>query len=323
MNSTDHEQLISTLYYITQQLNRYLSPSILLFGIIGNTLNCLVLSQRTLRTNPCALLFGVSSFIELISIVFGVPSRILAGWNLDPTATNHVLCKLRAFIVFSTRTMGTWLIALATIDRWLLSCVDNHRRQMSTIKNVKKGIIGTVSLGTICFTHMFYCYEANLIDSPLRCYGTNEICRLVTDIIYSLISILIPLILMLVFGLLTVLNVHRIHNRVHNQSSIPTVNNSKTTESRVRKVDHHLLRMLLVQIALLNILCLPQAIQKFHVTFHPLGSTSRLADAIEIFLYNIDLLLAFIASGIPFYIYTLAGGTIFRKAFIDLIRKIF
>jgi hypothetical protein len=78
--------------------------------------------------------------------------------------------------------------------------------------------------------------------------------------------------------------------------------------------------MLLVQVLLLVLLCIPQVIQKFHLTFRPFGTVSKLDDAIRTFLYNITLLLAFIASGIPFYIYTLTGGTVFRKAFLDLIR---
>jgi hypothetical protein len=80
--------------------------------------------------------------------------------------------------------------------------------------------------------------------------------------------------------------------------------------------------MLLVEILFMIFLCIPQAIQKFYITLKPFGSGSELYDAIQTFLYNIELLLAFIASGIPFYIYTLAGGTVFRKASLDLMRSI-
>ena len=79
-----------------------------------------------------------------------------------------------------------------------------------------------------------------------------------------------------------------------------------------------MLRMLFVQVLLLVVLCAPQAIQKIDITFRPFRSGTPVEDAVKSFLYNIDILLAFIASGMPFYIYTLAGGTIFRKAFTDL-----
>jgi hypothetical protein len=129
---------------------------------------------------------------------------------------------------------------------------------------------------------------------------------------------------MIIFGLMTISNVHRIHIRVHRMRNGTAHSGRHITHRRLhaRKTDYHLLQMLLVQIILLIVLCIPQVIQKFYITIKPLGSGPKLEDVIKTFLYNIELLLAFIASGMPFYIYTLAGGTIFRRAFIDLIQTI-
>jgi hypothetical protein len=324
MASVADTNLIQSLEFISVQLNRYLSPVIFTFGTVGNILSCLVLLQLRLRSNPCAVLFLVSSFVDLISILIGMPTRILSGWNLDPTSSIHWICKLRAFIVFSTRTMAIWLITLATIDRWLLSCIDVHRRRMNTLKNAKRGILATLILSIISYIHMFYCYEANLYDTPLQCYGKNQECRLITDLIYALITIIIPLILMIIFGLMTISNVHLVHIRAQSTSNISLNTRLRIKELKFNKrVDRQLLRMLLVEIIFLIVLCIPQAIQKFYITFKTFDSGSGLEDVIKTFLYNIELLLAFIASGMPFYIYILAGGSIFRKAFIDLIRVSF
>jgi hypothetical protein len=195
---------------------------------------------------------------------------------------------------------------------------------MSTLKNAQRGIIAIIILSIISYSHMLYCYEANLFDTPLRCYGKSKKCRLATDIIYGVISIVIPLILMIIFGLMTISNVHYLYTRLQNTAKM-----SKNTPSKVQDIKHkkakldcHLFRMLLLQIIFLILLYVPQAIQKFYITFQHFGSGSELDDVIKTFLYNIELLLAFIASGMPFYIYTLAGGSIFRKAFIDLIRPV-
>jgi len=139
--------------------------------------------------------------------------------------------------------------------------------------------------------------------------------------IYALITNAIPLILMIVFGLMTISSVHHAHVRVQNVASISINTSTKTKDLKYKKIDHHLFRMLLVQILLLIFLCIPQVIQKFHLTFRPFGNVSKLDDAIRTFLYNITLLLAFIASGMPFYIYTLTGGTVFRKTFLGLMRN--
>ena len=315
---------IETLSYISDQLNRYLSPIIFLFGVIGNSLNCLVLSQRALRSNSCALLFLASSLADLISIVVGLTTRIMAGWHYDPTVTIDSICKLRAFIVFSTRTMATWLITLATADRWLLSSVSIRRRHLATLKNVKRSIVVCVVLSIFAYVHMLWCYEANLHDQPLHCYGKTEACRLATDLVYALISTVFPLILMVVFGVLTISNAHHVRMRVRNMGQDSSGSNQTDQKSvHARKTDRNMVRMLFVQVLLLVVLCTPQAIQKIHITFRPFRSGTPMEDAVKSFLYNIDILLAFIASGMPFYIYTLAGGTIFREAFTNLMQTLF
>ncbi len=128
---------ITNLNNLSAQFNRYLSIVILLFGIVGNILNCLALSQRTLRSNPCATLFLASSIANLITLISGVAVRLLAGWSTDLTNTVGWLCKFRIFVLFTSRTVAPWLIALATIDRWCSSSIPVHRREMSTLKNAQ------------------------------------------------------------------------------------------------------------------------------------------------------------------------------------------
>ena len=294
---------------------------IFIFGFIGNILNFLVLSNKKLRSNPCAYLFRISSFINLISILIGLPTRILAGWNIDPTTTINWICKFRAFTVFSTRTMVTWLIALATIDRWFLSSVDIHRRHMSNLKNTKREIILIVILSSLVHLYMIYCYEANITDAPLKCYAKTKTCRLINDLTYAFITITIPFILMITFGLMTISNVRHLQHRIEIRVSRSKEYYSVMKKFKLKPADHHLLHMLLIEAFLLIVLYIPQAVRKFYITFKLFGSGSEFEDLMKVFVYNIELLLAFISSCMPFYIYTLGGGPIFRNAFMDLLRK--
>lgn len=253
---------------------------------------------------------------------FNITTRILAGWDLDPTATMNSICKLRAFVVFSTRTAAIWLIMLATVDRWLISSKDFHRRQMSSLKNVQRWIIIICILAILSYVQMLYCYEANITDAPLKCYGKTQTCRLATDLIYVLITIVIPSFLMLIFGLMIMSNIRHIHNRVQAMAVTPIIIPAVTRASRLKKTDHHLVRMLLLQILLLIIFCIPQAIQKFYISIKPFGSISEREDALNNFAYNIEALLAFIASGMPFYLYTLSGGAVSRQASINFLKTV-
>ena len=148
--------LIEMLSVNSTQLNLYFSLFIFVFGIIGNLLNILVLAQRSIRSNPCIFLFLISSIANLISIVFGLTPRILSTWQLDLTENNDIPCKLRAFIMFSSRTIALWLIMLATVDRWMSSSLDNHQRKLSFTKNLSKR-----------FTNYYHHYHSFLFSNAV------------------------------------------------------------------------------------------------------------------------------------------------------------
>jgi hypothetical protein len=91
---------------------------------------------------------------------------------------------------------------------------------------------------------------------------------------------------------------------------------------RQKRLDHHLLHMLLVEIMISILLTLPQAIEKLYSTFTINLTKAEYHNAIDSLIYNIVLLLSFLASGMPFYIYTLAGGSVYRNALSNLLQNL-
>ncbi|CAF3385723.1 unnamed protein product [Rotaria sp. Silwood2] len=322
-NSSD-VNLILSLNLISAQINRYLSIIILLFGTVGNIFNCLVLSQKTLRKNPCSWLFLASSITSLITLVAGVAVRLMAGWSADLTDTVPWLCKFRIFVLFDSRTIASWLIMLATVDRWFSSSIDANRRHMSTLKNAQRGTLLIMLLSSLVYAQIFYCYEANLTNAPLKCYGKTIGCRLLIDFTFTIVSILTPSLLMFIFGFMTILNIrHSAQRRIQPMSLSLTMQESTINgqTSQWKKTDRHLLTMLLVQVILLTLFSLPQAIQNIYANSTRNESRTQLQSTINNFAFNLFLLLTYVTNGMPFYIYTLAGGTIFRKALFNVLRS--
>jgi hypothetical protein len=82
MSSADTTiNLIASLDYASSLLNRYVPIFIYIFGIIGNMLNVLVLSQRILRSNSSAVCFLVSSIV-LWMIILAAIDRWLSSANI-------------------------------------------------------------------------------------------------------------------------------------------------------------------------------------------------------------------------------------------------
>ncbi|CAF4919724.1 unnamed protein product [Rotaria sp. Silwood1] len=252
---------------------------------------------------------------------------MIGGWTDNPANYIGVVCKLRAFLVFSTRTMAMWLIVLATVDRWLLSSFDVHRRQKSSLKNVQRGTVVIVILSLLLYAQQLYCYDANRMDTPLKCYGTTNVCRNFTDLSLVIVTVTIPLILMVLFGLLIISNVHQSRRRIQ----ILTLQNAKSTMDKSlpastgdadgkskQKIEHSLLRMLFFQVILMTIFTIPLCLDKFYSSFSG-DNGSKVEMAINMFVYDLAILIYDISNGIPFYIYTLCGGTVFRKALHNFI----
>ncbi|CAF2778228.1 unnamed protein product, partial [Rotaria sp. Silwood2] len=139
---------------------------------------------------------------------------------------------------------------------------------------------------------------------------------------YALITVVIPIIVMITFGLLTISNVQNSRRRVFTTTVTQFSNNGPNQSERWRKTDYYLLVMLLVQTVLYCFFTLPQAIQKMYSTMTESQIKSPLQNTIENLAFNILLLLTYFSSGIPFYIYTLCGGKIFRQTLINVLKRI-
>lgn len=318
MNST---RISSFLTAMSWNINCYLTIFLLIFGGLGNLLNIFVLSQRTLRSNSCAWLFRISSIFNLISILFGLTTRLISNSILD---RYDFLCQLRVFILLTSRTIAIWLISLAIFDRWLLSCVKVSRRRLSTLKNIKQVVTIIVLSIFLIFSPIFYCYQGNLIDSPLKCYSKTIFCRILTDQIYTFVTILFPLIFMIVFGFLTMHNVRNVHSRALapflSRSSLILI--SYEQRQHLKSVDRRLLIMLLIQIGFLVLFTLPQTIEMIYLTITTNRFKSSIQKTIENSIFTFTILLTYVASGMPFYIYTLSGGRVFRQGVSQFFRQI-
>ena len=309
--SSSNDTTILLLNNFTRILDRYFSILILIFGVIGSILNILVLSQRSLRSNPCALFFNMSSIAGLVTILIGIPSRIMAGWSADPSGFITWYCKFRSFMLYVSRTNFLWCTVFATIDRWLSSGSDVRRRRISSLKNARRCIILIFCISICMNLFVIYCYDANQTRMVEKCHGQTKICRLSIDLIYSVIIILLPLSLMVVFGLLIFWTIHQRRNRI--QSVLNPQANTR--------VSRQILIMLFGQVTILFCLTTPHAMQKLYITFDYNATDGSFEAILQKFIYSLVITLTFLSNELPFNIYTLTDGQVFRHALVRLVKS--
>jgi len=131
---------------------------------------------------------------------------------------------------------------------------------MSSLRNAQRGTRIITIFSSLVYCQVFYCYDANLINPPLRCYGKTIMCRLLIDIIYGLITILYPLLIMSIFCIMTIVNIRKIYSAKLLRKRIFCVNNINRKSliltcrqrERLKKLDHYLRQAIFVQIFFIN-----------------------------------------------------------------------
>ena len=308
---------IISITNIHKQIFRYLLIVLILFGTIGNLMSCLVFSQRALRKNPCALYFLVASILNIV-LLTTVASSMLDAWDEAFNLMNTVpgVCKFTIFIIFISRALSIWCIVFATIDRYLVSSSDQNRRRMSSLKRSYQAIIIACVSGLLIWVETFHCFDANRIGTPVKCFSTSNACRLYNDISVTFMSIIIPSIVMLIFGALTILNIQQSRQRIN-----PSVSVTIAPAARNRRTEQNFTRMLLTQVLLIVTFNLPHAIFAFYLTITFDQPKTPVEGTLNGFIFNMLLLFPFISCSLSFLLYTLTGK-IFRQTFIQLAKQI-
>ena len=308
---------ILTLNNISTQINRFIPIVLLLFGLTGNALSCLVFLQRALRTNPCTWYFLAASLSNM-AFLTTLLSPLLDAWNEDWNLMNTIggLCKFTMLVILTARSLSIWLIVLATIDRYLASSSDARRRQMRSSKQAARWIIITCVVSVAVWAESVYCFDGNLINTPIPCYTRSVECRFYNDITLALFTITVPSVIMLVFGLLTINNIHQSKRLIE-----PSNTATNVSQGHSRKLERHLTRMLLLQVLLIVAFNLPNAGHVLYLSITFYQEKTVLERVTDGFIFNILLLLPFISCCISFYVHTLSGS-IFRQTLRQVFQRL-
>lgn len=162
-----------------------------------------------------------------------------------------------------------------------------------------------------------YCFDANLITTPIPCYTRSITCHFYNDVTLALFTIIVPsmLMLILIFGLLTINNIH------HSKRLVQPINAATNVRrGRSGKLERVLTKMLLLQVLSMIVFNPPHAVHIFYLTVTFYQAKTSLQRVTDGFNFNTLLLLPFTSSCISFYVHTLSGS-IFRQTLRQIFRK--
>lgn len=106
--------ILLTLKWILQ----YLMPIISISGIIGNTLSLIIYTKKGFTKDPCALLFQLKSFMDII-VSFYLINDFLKELGIDLELVSELGCKLSEFPLYVSTFVSVWSFTLISFYRFM------------------------------------------------------------------------------------------------------------------------------------------------------------------------------------------------------------
>ncbi|UJR11460.1 hypothetical protein I4U23_015639 [Adineta vaga] len=311
---------ITLIDEIKNKLLESIGITFIVLGTIGNVLNIILFSKRTLWTlSPCIPLLFVISVSNLILIYSFVMLRTLIGFRITPAYYSSIVCKFQLYIYYISYCLSSWFMVMCCIDRFLSSSHDVNIRNYSNMRTTTRICLTIIIIILLIFSPSFYCFEANQFHKPTPCFTQNDICAMFDLIVYFIFQGIGPPILMFFFGFGTIKHIY--HDRQDPQILPARARFPSALGRKKKKISRELLRMITMQVTLYITFTMPFSLIKIYGSIPLPIIKSPLRLSIENFIANICLLATFVDKVFSFYIYTLSGKY-YRKELRHLVTKI-
>lgn len=298
--------MASSFVQLGTELRQIIIPIIMFFGILGNSLNIIVLTRPALYKHACSRYLLVLGCTNLFSASVVLIFRLLSdGYQLDLTRTSVVLCKTVSFFSQTSAISSSYMIAVTSFDRFCASSTSIRLRAYSNV---------TVSRWVILFvlTVIELFHLNTLILTDLRTTDTLG-CRVRGDTLYKQVFIVMQIFiytviapaLMAIFGALTIYNIKK--TRV-----APVVG------ARHRRTETQLASMLILQVSTNILLAAPAGFASL-ITVMP----NTFSTTVQFFLAWVILQLFLYASFTTPIVMYIISASIYRKELIRLFYKVF
>ncbi|CAF1309064.1 unnamed protein product [Adineta steineri] len=288
-------------------------------GIIGHALSIYVFTRPKLWANPCTRYFLASTICGAFVACVNTPLRLLqSGYNIDLFGYSNVTCKLLTFVLYWSKTLTSWFIALASVDRFLCSSRSASLRAWSHIRVASwANLIMTIMIG---LTYIYVPIVYQIQVGHVKCPGNQGPSTFFSGIWILVTFSVGPPCVMFCFGSLTIHNIRETTKRV-----IPRNNqiNGQTQQPQLqlqnqKKTDRQLIQMMFVQCVYLSITSSLTSINYIYMAARPPLVVDALQAAKDDLFSQITGTISITGACTSFYLFTLSS-----QLFRDELMKLF
>ena len=106
----------------------FISPVILLIGVVGNALSLLVLCKSNMHHHNTSILLEALAVVDLAILLIGLTRQwILYTFSYDFRGTSSFVCKIHIYLLYSMQLLNAWIVVIISMERlymvsFFLSC---------------------------------------------------------------------------------------------------------------------------------------------------------------------------------------------------------
>ena len=286
----------SLIVLLTTEPAVYYLPFVYAIGLMGNILNILVFCQSKLRSNSCSLYFVCLSLSHLLLLNCPCLFRIVAvASRFNVFSRVDILCKLSTYFDVLSLLLSRNFLCLICINRWMITSPNPWLRRQSSPRTARWSAAITLFICLLFNIHSAIGYYS---ANGIACVGARD--YVIFSSICHIVIAAVPLIVMVVFSLLTLINLQRIGRRI---DPVVTFNTPGLVgmQSR-RKRELQFIRLSLLQVLfyiLLNSLRTVMPIVVYYIGIVNNGTSSEREVMYLFFYWGTYLLYTYAAVSIP------------------------
>lgn len=205
----------TSLYFLLDFFHLYYIPCIILLGLVGNLLSCVVFLKTHLKLRSSSYYLAA-----LATADFGFLMSLLLVW-LNNTVGWRVFnkdgwCETLVYVSAVCSSLSVWLIVAFTVERFIAVQYPLHRPHMCTVARAKTIILILTLLALASHSYSFV--TAGVVKNQ----DGDEVCDLrieyletmrIISIIDSIASLIAPLILIIVMNTMIMRNLLKFGRR--------------------------------------------------------------------------------------------------------------
>ena len=185
----------------TKLLRNIWIPSIVLIGLIGNTLSLLVFSARNMKHSSS------STFLAALALVDNVFLLNLGLIWIDGEFYNilrfPMACEMIMFVTYVTAFLSVWFVVGFTTERFVAICFPLRSHLLCTVSREKVTVIIMTITACLIYNHSFWTIDIVLAGPRYRCVLKQEMVSYLQVITWvdTLLTMIAP------FFLITFMNI--------------------------------------------------------------------------------------------------------------------